>query len=304
MLIKTDFRAGENNEEILPENGTGLPYRCLLTDLGNFVNGDFPWHWHAEIEIDYIAEGEVFLRTGEEMALLQKGEAIFINSGVMHAFRAVPGKECQVYAHLFDMHYLSGAPGSLLEQKYLIPVIRSQSLQTFPICPDSERNIRMIADLNKMAELIREEPFGYEFTIRSALSALWCTLFRQTEEIRARTVVRNRQDDERIKAMVGFIHEHYREHISLEDIAKAANISGRECSRCFKRCISDSPFGYLNRYRVQMAARMLLQSKDSIMTIGENCGFSSNSYFGKVFHDMIGCTPSEYRNGKGRGGAV
>ena len=47
-----------------------------------------------------------------------------------------------------------------------------------------------------------------------------------------------------------------------------------------------------------MAAQMLLQTGDNIITISENCGFSSNSYFGKVFHESMGCTPMEYRRGK------
>ncbi|WP_243117307.1 helix-turn-helix transcriptional regulator [Muricomes intestini] len=46
---------------------------------------------------------------------------------------------------------------------------------------------------------------------------------------------------------------------------------------------------------MRAAAKMLLQTNDSIMDIGEKCGFSSNSYFGKVFRESLGCTPKEYR---------
>ncbi|WP_394916419.1 helix-turn-helix domain-containing protein [uncultured Robinsoniella sp.] len=74
-----------------------------------------------------------------------------------------------------------------------------------------------------------------------------------------------------------------------------ANISTRECSRCFQRCIKLSPMNYLNEHRIRMAAQMLLQTNKSIMTISECCGFSSSSYFGKIFQDYMGCTPKNYR---------
>lgn len=105
----------------------------------------------------------------------------------------------------------------------------------------------------------------------------------------------NTADTERIKSMIQYIHDNYGKKLTLQDIAGAANISSRECSRCFRRCIHDSPINYLNTYRVRMAALMLLQSGESVMTIGENCGFSSNSYFGKIFYETMGCTPSAYR---------
>ena len=126
----------------------------------------------------------------------------------------------------------------------------------------------------------------------------WCMLMKETEEIRSHNTLKNTTDIERIKRMLHYLQEHYTEKITLTDIALSANISERECTRCFQRCIDTSPINYLNTYRVRMAARMLTQTNESILTISENCGFSTSSYFGKVFHRLMGCTPTEYRKEK------
>lgn len=95
--------------------------------------------------------------------------------------------------------------------------------------------------------------------------------------------------------MLQFIHAQYGARITLQDIAASANISSRECSRCFRRCINTSPMGYLCSYRVHIASDLLRRTDDSITSISENCGFSSPGYFCKVFRHITGKTPLEYR---------
>jgi transcriptional regulator GlxA family with amidase domain len=96
--------------------------------------------------------------------------------------------------------------------------------------------------------------------------------------------------------MTQFIKDHCGEKLTLDDIAAAADISTRECTRCFARCINTSPIVYLTQTRLSMAADLLAGSAKSIIEISEECGFSSPSYFGKVFREAMGCTPKEYRD--------
>lgn len=296
MLYKPDFRTEDNNREILLLDTEGYPFICNYSELDSRFNKGFPWHWHSAFEIDYIQEGEVELKTADGVDIVRKGEAFFINSNVMHDI-CITGRSnvCQTYAYIFDPHFLSGMYNSVLEQKYLIPVLKSRELQAFIIRPDHYQTLLMMEKVLNIIELNRQEPFGFELEIQAELSRFWCLLLKETEELRSRNIESNSVDIERVKAMMQFIQNNFRDKITLEDIALSANISERECARCFQRCIGMSPINYLNEYRVRMAARMLLQTEDSILTISENCGFSSSSYLGKVFHDALNCTPREYR---------
>ena len=95
--------------------------------------------------------------------------------------------------------------------------------------------------------------------------------------------------------MLHYIHKNYSHQICLNDIAESAAVSERECSRCFQRCFGESAITYLNKYRIHVAADMLLKESDSIVSISRRCGFRSSGYFGRVFFKMLGCTPKEYR---------
>lgn len=97
--------------------------------------------------------------------------------------------------------------------------------------------------------------------------------------------------------MMEFIETHYADKIMAEDIAGAAGISVRECTRCFSRVIGQPPIDYLNHFRIRQAAGMLVETDMSIGMISEKCGFISDSYFGKIFKAAMGCTPRDYRKG-------
>ena len=193
------------------------------------------------------------------------------------------------------MHFLSGMYNSVFEEKYFLPVTRNDDLRFWPVRPDSLLHVRMAEDVLQAFEILREKEFGYEFRLRNLLSDFWLLFLQDTEEVRAAAPQRTTADTERIRLMTGYIQEHCAEKITLEDVADAADISTRECSRCFRRCLNVSPIVYLTQTRVDMAARQLLNSAKSIIEISEDCGFSSPSYFGKVFREIIGCTPTEYR---------
>ena len=95
--------------------------------------------------------------------------------------------------------------------------------------------------------------------------------------------------------MMSFIQENYVEKLTLEQIADAASISTRECLRCFRESIRQSPTDYLIEYRVQVAKKLLETTNLSITEIALRCGFNSNSYFTKIFHRSCGKTPNAYR---------
>ena len=154
----------------------------------------------------------------------------------------------------------------------------------------------MIENFLKIIELSKEEPFGFEFEIRTQLSRFWYALLEETADLREQNTEKSTIDIDRLKAMMQFIHEHFMDKITLEGISLSASISSRECSRCFQRCIKTTPINYLNEYRIRMAAQMLLQTDKSIITISEDCGFSSSSYFSKLFQKVMGYTPKDYRN--------
>ena len=233
-------------------------------------------------------------RSPDHCVQLQKGDAVFVNSSVLHMYRKTSPGPCVIYAHIFDSRFLAGTLSSGIYQKYIYPITKSHTIQLQPILPENHHQCIMLDALNAMVDLSKKEPFGYEFQLQNQLSQFWCRLLTLTNTQQPQPS-HSDSDIQRIKDMLHFIHGNYPRHITLQDIADAAMISQRECSRCFQRCFHESAVEYLNKHRIRVAADLLLESNNSIQSISTGCGFSSVSYFGRLFRQMLGCTPKEYR---------
>lgn len=293
---KSELTLGDNSEELLSGDTNGLPFVCQYDESERFAGGHIPWHWHEWIEIDFLEEGAFRIHTTEETLEAGQGEAVFLNSNVLHSYD-FPEK-VNYYSMIFDVRFLAGEYGSYLEQKYFSPILRARNLPMIHIRPDTGRGIRMTALLLQVLDALREEPPGYEFVIRDVMSRFFLLLLEETEGERAKEEAGRDRDLERMKLMLPFIYEHYMDPVGLPEIAGAAGISTRECTRCFRRSIDRTPIHFLTEYRAQMAAMKLSRTGDSISSIAEQCGFLSDSYFGKVFREIYGCTPREYRKRK------
>ena len=295
MIIQSSFLVDEESHEKTPFISSGFPYICYYDDMDIFPDRTVSWHWHTSCEISYVEKGTIEYRTPDQVIRMEPGDAIFINTGILHSSQAVGEAAAAQYSLLFHGDFLSGAYGSIFEEKYFAPVMRCPALQGWLIHPDSRNHQKMISALMDAIELSGQEPEGYEFSIRSSLSDFWYGLYVDTKDLRSSAPVRSKADLERIRQMVDFIQEHYAEPLRVEEIGASAGVSARECSRCFQKNIGVSPMEHLSRVRVRKATEMLLDSDMSVLEISEACGFSSSSYFSKVFLSRTGQTPRAYQ---------
>ncbi len=296
QVRRAPIQLAENNREILTAKDEAFPCICVLNENSNVVIKEVPWHWHDMIEFDYVIDGEVRIFTQDHTYNLKRGDLIFINSNVLHHMDYL--ENVKYYAMLFDYHFLSGAFNSVIEQKYFTPILRCANLPSVLLQPDTPRRIRMVEDFITSVEAMHDEPAGFELTVRERMSRLWMRLFDETAELREKSPLASNQDVERMKTMLEYIYAHYMDQISLDEIADAAGVSARECTRCFQRSVGSSPIRFLIDYRVHIAAEKLLLTSEPISAISEKCGFASDSYFGKTFREAFGCTPREYRKKK------
>ncbi len=83
--------------------------------------------------------------------------------------------------------------------------------------------------------------------------------------------------------------------LSLENIAKKIGVSEAHFCRIFKEYTGFRPFEYINRLKVHKAKELLKNSDMSVKEVSEAVGYTSHSYFSKLFKYYVGVTPSEYR---------
>lgn len=92
-----------------------------------------------------------------------------------------------------------------------------------------------------------------------------------------------------------YICRHYREDISLQQVAQVMNYSDAYFSKLFKQCFDQNFTAYLTEYRISKAKQLLLEPMINVKDVGEAVGYPDSNYFAKVFRRYTGYSPTEYR---------
>ncbi len=264
------------------------PYAFHHTDMHETT---VPWHWHEALEFGYVVEGRVKISTSTRTLTLEKGEAYFTNSNTLTAMENI--ENCILDSHLFHPVFLGGHFKSVFETKYLNPVIQNKDLDILCLRGETDAQRKLLGKL-RMLSALQSQP-DVEFQTRSLIGEIWLFLLKAIQEADSSIYRTAAKNQDRILTMMSFIQENYAEKLTLEHIADAASISTRECLRCFRESIRQSPMEYLIEYRVRVAKKLLETTDHSITEIALRCGFNSNSYFTKIFHRSCGKTPNAYR---------
>ncbi len=291
----TEVIVDKNRRERITRGTPLFPCAVYFSDITKYVTGDIPWHWHEEIEMVVVHSGMIYISFGETGITLKKGEGAFINTNVLHSMQIAGNDGCYLITFVFHPRLIFGSPESIFEQKYVNPLLTCHSLSFVHFTKENDWQYNIIQCILKAYKLYSDEEYGYEILVRECLSKAWYYLVKNLQSNITKHHLKENYDTVRIKKMLDFIHNNYAEHIELQQIADAANISGRECFRCFKRSIGMTPTIYLLKHRVSVAAKFLVNSEMPVTEISCMSGFNTPSYFSKVFKNFMGCPPVTYR---------
>lgn len=93
-----------------------------------------------------------------------------------------------------------------------------------------------------------------------------------------------------------YIAEHYREDISLQTISESLFISPQHLSSVFKRETGQGLANYLRAYRMKCAKELLKGTRKKVSVICKEVGYPNETYFCKIFRDLYGMSPQQYRD--------
>ncbi len=91
----------------------------------------------------------------------------------------------------------------------------------------------------------------------------------------------------------------YAEPLDVRGVAAVAHISEAHFIRTFKQVFGETPHRYLQRRRVERSMFLLRETERSVTNICLDVGFTSLGTFSKMFREIVGETPSHYREGHG-----
>lgn len=99
----------------------------------------------------------------------------------------------------------------------------------------------------------------------------------------------------RVRDCIDYINNNYHSDLSLDDIAKASNLSISYMMNLWAKEIGMTPMEYLHNYRISVACQYLKETDMKIKQIAMRVGYQDEKYFARVFMKHKAVTPSEYR---------
>lgn len=103
------------------------------------------------------------------------------------------------------------------------------------------------------------------------------------------------EKDSVVDIVLNYIHQHYSEDISRTMLADMVYLNPDYLARLFKKQTQTSIINYITTYRLEKAKELLLNPDIPVGTVALKVGYGNYSYFSKLFKDVVGCTPNEYR---------
>jgi PAS domain S-box-containing protein len=114
-----------------------------------------------------------------------------------------------------------------------------------------------------------------------------------TRDLARATVTAGRYQE--MSVVMQHMDEHFREPISVPQLATLAHLSVSQFERRFKSLFQVTPLQYLIRLRLNKACQMLVTSTTKIIEVALQCGFYDHSHFIRQFTAAFGLSPTAYR---------
>ncbi len=289
-----ELRVNEQRQELKFHGTYGFPVNVGRKKISSYETRAFPWHWHNEVELTLVLSGEIEYRVNESCYLLRAGEGLFYNADAMHAGAAHEDSDCDYVSLTFHPRFLYGYEGSVIRTKYVDGIVNSPALSSLRLTGGVPWQKEALESLREIYGLFAEKPELYELQVQRLLLGIWAGLYSNYGNEVKNAPAGDPEKLQRLRTLLTFLHEHYREKITLDMAARQVNLCKSECCRFFKRQMGVPLFDYLLDYRVGQSVK-LLKAGDTVSEAAAGAGFSSPAYFAKVFRQRTGRSPSQYR---------
>lgn len=245
-------------------------------------------HWHPEIEIIYMVEGEMTANVSEEKYVIKPGDIFFVNPEEVHMF--IVQEPVVYYAIVFfpDIFRFKGV--HFFEREFTNPIMGGAKRFPRLVCVSQKE----YNDLQPMIHRMFYEHMTSKPLLFSDLTTLFCVMLEQNL-LQDTRETQDYQHSDAVKVCIKYMEENYARKITLSEIAELVHMSSNYFCQYFKRHTGITPFKQLHLIRVREATAALQETEDSVVTIAEACGFENVSFFIRKFKELTGETPSAYR---------
>jgi len=235
-------------------------------------------HTHNHLELFYIVGGKGQFLIQDQLYPVNPNNLVVINPNVTHT---------EVSLNAQPLEYIVlGIEGIEL-------ATNESSNGQFNIL-DHFESVEISSCLRNILREMEQKNTGYEDVCQAYMEILIIRLMRNIAlavPTESQVVSGNRQ----CASVKRYIDLHFKEALTLEQLAEDAHMNKYYLSHAFKREYGISPINYMITKRIEESKYLLAETDLSMSQIAQLLGFSSLSYFSQVFRRTQATTPMEYR---------
>ena len=254
---------------------------------------DIPWHFHPEIELVLMIRGTGRVFINDNFESFGKGDLIVIGSRVPHVYIADPaGSEDEMEFVTLQFHPdLFQEPMMRFPEFFYLRKMLELSMQGIRLLG---RNAKSMAKCIKAMERITG------IAQVSGLIEILDMIGRSRKVLLVSTASRPGEvgsgDSVRLQKIINYLMQNYHKHISLDEVARIANLNRTAFCRYFRKHVRKTFTMYLNELRIGYASRLLMNNTLTVSEAGYKVGYNNMSYYIRQFKRIHGVTPSAYRD--------
>jgi len=280
--IRGSTRIMQGGQEFVtyPENSS---FRLWYSD----VAWRYETHVHTAVEIVLTTEGVVEYTVEDRKYEVMKNQILIIPPNIPHETEMKDGSSRKLF--LFE-------PEALLAMRD-ISDMNAYFSRTFYLHDGSETQSQVRELLMHAAEVYQQQGLMWNTVCHSDMMQIFALLGQEyLGSSRATQAQRiNSREAEMFTATIAYINAHYRDHLTLDDVAEFAGFSRYYFSRVFRKQTGSSFKDYLIQKRLQVATDLLIRTNASMREVAEESGFGSVVTFNRIFRESKNCTPSQFR---------
>jgi AraC-like DNA-binding protein len=256
-------------------------------------------HRHNEAQITWILEGEGTLIIENYMQQFRAGEIYVIGANTPHIFKSDPAyfeKDSKLSVHAITIFF---DPNGILKPMFDFPEMKEikrfmENMTSLGLQAPAE----YINEIMDKIRAVQNSNGGFRI-------ARFVELFQFLSEIQSWKILTTAassfslSDSEgiRMNNIYQFTMENYAENIKLKQVADVAFLTPEAFCRYFKKHTRKTYVNFLNEIRINEACKKIFAGEfDTVASVAYDSGFKSAISFNRVFKQITGKTPLQYRN--------
>lgn len=271
------------------------PFEAFYVTKDSFTE-NVSAHWHYFVEIMYLIKGTINVNCDNIDHNLNAGDLIFFHPGAIHAIYN-PSDDINYGIIKLNLSRMYTIGSHFLKPVAIIRTAKGNSCAPIHIQSKELNNLPMADWFNRCINEIRSQSYGFDISFYSTVSNILIEIIRiwQKHGFTVEQTSPAPNDVGTIQTITEYIDENSHQPLRVDELAHMCDMSYSYFAKNFQLLYGQSCKEYISSIRIRKAKDLLMYTDLDQNYISQDTGFSDCSHFIRVFKQMEGITPKQYR---------